>query len=335
MTQGYMRVGIVNMNGKNLAALKMAINRHNGGRSSVVDDGADVYIIDMDVIGSAADLTSMLDRGFSNIIILALDTSEYSGYACIKKPATMETLFSCLDYMSSHLEKPREIAQVKSEKVVYSDIDSVKVEEYDQNTGLLCKLKTIMRDNESSDILYNGKLVIRVAEGVSYSRITEDSLKNVVLHGLDKWTVRACDDSIAVDYIWSKTLESLIWDLGLWGGECSRMPSGLKVDSATQLVHWPDFTRLSHHIDHIRMTALLSSTPISPRMLSKILKVDASIVIPFISAMDSIGLITQSPSDAHAQVNDIRNDDQVVDENARKVAKGGLLRKFLARLMGI
>lgn len=97
-------------------------------------------------------------------------------------------------------------------------------------------------------------------------------------------------------------LGSLLWWVGLHAFP-HEAAWWLREDSRYKLTGWPDFTSISHELEHVRMTALLGSSPHSVAELARATSASHDEAQSLINALSLMGLLTEiSPDESSAPV---------------------------------
>lgn len=94
-------------------------------------------------------------------------------------------------------------------------------------------------------------------------------------------------------------LAPLLWTIGLHAFPTEsawwQLPG-----SRFLVTSWPNFTDLDHDPAHVRMTALLARTPMTPEQLARAARVDPLLATLFVNALDLMGHLEVLPAAAEA-----------------------------------
>lgn len=149
---------------------------------------------------------------------------------------------------------------------------------------------------EASVISLEGNELMRIDARRSCVHITSasDAIHAAAKHGAK---LQTCVGNLApVD---AQPLMPLLWSIGLAHDHALMAP----VQSADAIVarRWPDFGRLPHRSEHVRMTARLARQPMTVERLAASIDTSPTIVIGYINAMLLGGLASPAPSSVKPQ----------------------------------
>ncbi len=85
-----------------------------------------------------------------------------------------------------------------------------------------------------------------------------------------------------------RNIDELLWQAAYYASE-GRMMSGIYRDDVVELEYWPNFSRLPHTSNSMRIAALLSRHPTSIHFATRLLKVDQAEMFQFYSAARAAG----------------------------------------------
>ncbi len=85
-----------------------------------------------------------------------------------------------------------------------------------------------------------------------------------------------------------RNIDELLWQAAYYASE-GRMMSGIYRDDVVELEYWPNFSRVPHTPNSMRIAALLSRHPTSIHFASRLLKVEQSEMFQFYSAARAAG----------------------------------------------
>ncbi len=122
----------------------------------------------------------------------------------------------------------------------------------------------------------------------------------------------------------AQPLTPLLWSVGLAHQHALVAPARA-IDSIIAR-RWPDFGRLPHRGDHLRMTAHLSRQPMSTDQLATVADVPAPVAIGFVNAMLLGGLASLSPANIQQPLA------ALVQPAPAPVARSALFARIRARL---
>ena len=117
-------------------------------------------------------------------------------------------------------------------------------------------------------------------------------------------------------------MDHILWSAGLQWHSGTLLP-GLQMEQCFKLKAWPNFTRTDFSPEHLKLSALLASRPMSPSQIVAIAGVEIEQVICFINAAYAVGLLYVDTQSAPA----------AVDHPVRDAKRQGLLTR-LARHLG-
>jgi hypothetical protein len=95
------------------------------------------------------------------------------------------------------------------------------------------------------------------------------------------------------------SIDAMVWRLGIHGPKNLLHPS-VPPNVAIKLHQWPDFGRLQHTPDHLRIAARLSRRSVTIDQLATAVALPMEVVRPFINACALCGLLTSQAAEATA-----------------------------------
>ncbi len=124
------------------------------------------------------------------------------------------------------------------------------------------------------------------------------------------------------------SLEALVWRTARWTSR-GRLPAGIKIGSTVlHLTRWPNFTRLEHQPDDLRIAAFLSRNRASVALTLKMLKVKPEDLYNFISAAHSLGFLSQTGKKT------VEHRPRQEPESSEERERRGVLSRLLQKLVG-
>lgn len=117
-------------------------------------------------------------------------------------------------------------------------------------------------------------------------------------------------------------LEHLLWSSALYGSNGILMKE-LTEDTMLQLKAWPNFSRLEFEPEHMKLTSLLSSMPMSVKQVHARTQLALPVIIGFFNAIHATGLTV---------IRQANQADKKVENKPVSSIKQGLLNKIAQRL---
>lgn len=113
--------------------------------------------------------------------------------------------------------------------------------------------------------------------------------------------------------------ETLLWQISLWTSR-GRLQHNISPQQPLQLKQWPNFTQLSEFPHALKLAACLTQNALTPNEIAAKLSIPLPYVFTFLSATNSLGLLTQ------------QNTHQIAQKKHPKTAVRNMLQRMLKRL---
>lgn len=226
-------------------------------------------------------------------------------------------------------------------KTVQKNRSSVDAEIfYDPDEYLLGRILASLKKNEKKQCLLHvdcwkdRRLILNTSEGLAYTDLTDSQLKNLGVATLSEefvvdikakcGTGKQSLELNEIDGLRVSSIDYFLWDLALRTAR-GRIPRDTDLSSPLYLQHWPNFTRLPHTPNAMRIAALWVENPRTLDDIADNLAIERSDVYSFYSAALSIGLA----GTARRQVDTLIAPRKVQDSDT---SKRGLFSSILRRL---
>jgi len=242
----------------------------------------------------------------------------------LPQPLRPRTLAGLLDHASITLDQPSPASPSRAESAErnLSDPDAITQTLADLLYSITQRPTT---DQEATTIDLDGRALMCIDPSRSRVRLASvaDAIKAACRRDARVHAARP-DDLPHTD---AQPLAPVLWSIGLAHDQALVAPIR-SIDSVIAR-RWPDFGRLPHRREHMRLTAHLSRQPMSTDQLTAVAEVPAPVVIGFVNAMLLGGLASISPANIQARQEPLI---RIRSQPAAPVARSALLARIRARL---
>lgn len=315
------KVMLLGVDARKSAIFSMAFKMHSATNYQLAESNtqADILVVDVDGMGGeqlwekACAQYAGIPKVYSSIMEPKFDV------AYLPKPIKIETLFPVLRAALSGLvtfkatdsgeqgsgrDRLSFKQQAKDYKNTLSDepvatmaprdvrFPVEQLQLFDAHQGLLGTLRQAAKQAENVALIVENKPILmyfadieRVLLAVAPSRleqICQDA--NVVIQ------VKKIGDHPEWKQHAKAQMDSCLWQFAIWTSQ-GRLPNDLNVNQPISLHSWPNITRLAYIPDAMRLSAFLTKSPVSLPMTYKMIRVELTDLLNFISACHVTNLI--------------------------------------------
>lgn len=297
----------VGMDDRKLALLRMAFRLHHSIRYRLLESSSgehppDLAIVDIDSpIGWQAWEEFRLRHPELPALIVASTPPEHAPAPTLTKPLRVESLFPQLQAAlgpapiptRTPATDPLPATTPRSEPAAApappSSMPPISIARFDPRRGLLGATTRLARQPRPALLLVDGRPLLWLRPGRAQAQCLQpaEQLRELCRQDAPALQAQAAGASAGVV---TQPLPALLWQLAIWSSQ-GRLPAGIGADTPLRLRQWPNLTRLEALPDATRLSALLTKTPATLRIIIRLLRVDPEHACTFLAAAHALGLL--------------------------------------------
>lgn len=372
---------LVGMDQKKQNLFNMAFKMHSTVRYVVVDGASgeepQLAFVDVDSVEGIS-VWDNFKKQYPNLpaILTSVDEPDFP-VPFLQKPIKMETLFPLIKLVmrgegvfdpkakqkerdmieqskKEHLnaKKKKEFSGEDQQFVVRKfqrkdQLPTASLQVFNPESGLLGVLRDVCRQGKDAALVYQKQPLLVVFPAIQkiLLAVPPEKLKLVCEEDNADVTIKYIDDNPAWRKSAKVSFESCLWQFAIWSGR-GRLVSAVSPSTMIRLKGWPNLTRLARITDSMRLSAFMTQTTANLHILYKILRIDLTDLLDFISATYMVGLLEVSASAneqqgatakslgmsmGEAQGNGLQEDGIVVRQKYHSQSTG-MLKRLMSRL---
>ncbi|WP_227107889.1 hypothetical protein [Chromobacterium rhizoryzae] len=295
----------VGMDDRKLALLRMAFRLHHSLRYRLLESPSDerapdLAIVDVDSpVGWQAWETFRQRHPALPALIVAATPPERAPVPTLAKPLRVETLFPQLQAAlrrapdaaraAGALPAPAPRPEPVAAPAPPPSMPSISIARFDPRRGLLGATTRLARQPRPALLLAEGRPLLWLRPDRAQAQCLQpaEQLRELCRQDAPALHAQAAGASAGVI---TQPLPTLLWQLAIWSSQ-GRLPAGIGADTPLRLRQWPNLTRLAALPDATRLSALLTKTPATLRIIIRLLRVDPEHACTFLSAAHALGLL--------------------------------------------
>lgn len=292
----------VGMDDRKLALLRMAFRLHHSISYRLLESpcqhSPDLAIVDIDSpVGWQAWEEFRLRHPSLPALIVASEPPEHAPAPTLIKPLRVESLFPQLQAAlrpasvatPAPATAPLPTPRPEPTAAPAPSMPSISIARFDPRRGLLGATTRLARQPRPALLLADGRplLWLRPDRAQAQCLLPAEQLRELCRQDALALQAQAAGASAGVV---TQPLSALLWQLAIWSSQ-GRLPTGIAADTPLRLRQWPNLTRLAALPDATRLSALLTKTPATLRIIIRLLRVDPEHACTFLAAAHALGLL--------------------------------------------
>ncbi|KMN82026.1 hypothetical protein VK98_10450 [Chromobacterium sp. LK11] len=293
----------VGMDNRKLALLRMAFRLHHSMRYRLLESPSgehapDLAIVDVDSpVGWQAWEDFRIRHPTLPALIVAATPPERPPAVTLAKPLRVESLFLQLQAALRSVPvaeptpatAPAPRPEPTAAPAPPPAAPSISIARFDPRRGLLGATTRLARQARPALLLADGRplLWLRPDRALAQCLQPAEQLRELCRQDAPALQAQAADASAGG---LNQPLPALLWQLAIWSSQ-GRLPAGIGADTPLRLRQWPNLTRLAALPDATRLSALLTKTPATLRIIVRLLRVDPEHACTFLAAAHALGLL--------------------------------------------
>jgi hypothetical protein len=323
LTMPHVSISHIELSNTDHSVLKVVIGllAKNGVKAEILDKSdttGSVMIVDIDTPVGKTFYETFTDRKRA-LLLLTHETVNDQRHIVLKKPVRVQTLRDVLlDVSVNTGSTPTSPSKNKTADTTEA---TVKVNFKETLFFTLLKAKQEKQITQIFCPPYS-PLFVNPEKGIIATTASREILRKITRN--QTGPVKDTKVSDADFEILSKgqliiPLENILWSAALYGSQ-GQLVAGHTADMPVQMKAWPNFSRLEFEPEHMKMTTIMTSSPLTLKQLAEKTKVPWEKVVGFYNAAMATGLIILNPTNLP------------ITTTKSTVAKSGLFSKIAQRL---
>ncbi len=361
----HVTVLLLGMDEKKAAIYKMAFRMYSGVKFEIVSsDDARLVIVDIDNVDGEQLWQDALEKYPDAAHVLCSISAPIFEVAYLPKPIKVETLFpvlvAALNHQTTHKPTEQDLADYDEAKNkthtyfrdvgedddaerVFEEKEDVTIHFFDPMQSLLGYLMTACKENKAAALLYEGKPVVMTFPDINKVLLAmpPQQIREICQLDNPEVSVRYIADNPEWKQRATEDFDACIWQFSIWTTQ-GRLIKNVMPSTLLYLKRWPNFTRLAHTPNALRLAAFLVKAPASVNVLYKILQVELNDILTFVTASYCIGLLKPEENKAISGVKaetvittetntEVESAAQIMAKKASK-RHGSVLKRLLRKL---